>query len=148
VVSVLRPEEIVNSHAIEVIPSILGAGLGVGALAALGITLMASVRRRRRDLAVLKTLGFSGRQLATVVAWQSSVAVTIGTVVGVPLGIVVGRLLWNLFADLIHAVPAPALPVLSVVLIALGAVVLGNIVAALPGRLAARTPTGLLLRAE
>ena len=148
VVGVLRPEEIVDSHSIEVIPAVLGAGLSAGALAALGITLVASVRRRRRDLAVLKVLGSSGRQLASVVAWQSSVAAVIGTAVGVPLGIVVGRLLWYAFADLIHAVPSPTVPVLSVVLVALGAVVLANVVATVPGRLAARTPTGLLLRAE
>ena len=65
---------------------------------ALGLTLLASVRRRRRDLALFKTLGFTRRQLASVVAWQSSVAVGLGTVVGVPLGIVFGRLLWDLFA--------------------------------------------------
>jgi ABC-type lipoprotein release transport system permease subunit len=38
--------------------------------------------------------------------------------------------------------------VLTVVLIALGALVLANIVAAIPGRIAARTPTALILRAE
>ena len=147
-ISVLRPTEIVNSRSIESIPTILGSGLAAGAVVALSITLIASVRRRRRDLAVLKTLGLSGRQLATIVAWQSTVAVTIGTVVGVPLGIVVGRLLWNLFANGIHAVPAPSVPALTVVAIALGAIVLANIMAAVPGRIAARTPTGILLRSE
>jgi hypothetical protein len=39
-------------------------------------------------------------------------------------------------------------PVTIVVVIAIGAVVLGNLVAALPARMAARTPTALLLRAE
>jgi len=147
-VSVLRPTEIVNSRSIEAIPTILGAGLAAGAVAALTITLIASVRWRRRDLAILKTLGLSGRQLATIVAWQSSAAVTIGTIVGLPLGIVVGRLLWNLFASGIHAVPAPSVPALAVVGIAFGTIVLANIVAAVPGRIAARTPTALLLRAE
>jgi len=39
-------------------------------------------------------------------------------------------------------------PVLSVVLVALGALVFANVVAALPGWIAARTPTALVLRAE
>jgi ABC-type lipoprotein release transport system permease subunit len=120
----------------------------VGAVVALGLTLVASVRRRRRDLALLKTLGATRRQLASVVAWQSTVAVVIGTVVGVPLGIVLGRVLWTLFANEIHAVPAPNVPVFTIVFIALGALVLANVVAAIPGRLAARTPTAILLRAE
>jgi ABC-type lipoprotein release transport system permease subunit len=145
---VLRPAEILNSGSIKAIPTILGAGLAAGAVVALALTLMASVRRRRRDLALLRTLGLSGRQLATVVAWQSSVAVAIGSVVGVPLGIVLGRALWNLFANEIHAVPAPTVAVLPIVLIVVGALVLANVVAALPGRIAARTATALLLRAE
>jgi ABC-type antimicrobial peptide transport system permease subunit len=96
----------------------------------------------------LKTLGFTTRQLSSVVAWQATVAVVAGAVVGVPLGIVLGRTLWNLFAHEISVVPAPTVPVTVVVIIAVGAVVVGNLVAALPARMAARTPTALLLRAE
>jgi ABC-type antimicrobial peptide transport system permease subunit len=106
------------------------------------------VRRRRREFAVLRTLGFTGRQLGSVVAWQSSVTVTIGTIIGIPLGIIFGRFLWNLFAHEIDAIPAPAVPVPSIILIVIGGLLLANIVAALPGRLAAHTPTALLLRAE
>jgi predicted lysophospholipase L1 biosynthesis ABC-type transport system permease subunit len=96
----------------------------------------------------LKTLGFTRRQLGSTVAIQSTVAVAVGTVIGVPLGIVIGRILWDLFAGGINAVPQPTVPVLAVVLIALGALVLANVVALVPGRIAARTPTALLLRAE
>jgi hypothetical protein len=42
----------------------------------------------------------------------------------------------------------PSVPILSIVLIALTALVLANVVAAIPGRIAARTPTALILRAE
>jgi len=145
---VLRPAEIVNYRSQQNIPVYLGAGLAAGAVLALALTLLASVRRRRRDLALLKTLGFTRRQLAAVVAWQSTVAVGIGTLVGVPVGIVVGRSLWNLFAHAINAVPQPTVPTLTVALIAVGALVLANIVAAVPARQAARTHTAVLLRAE
>ena len=147
-VSILRPTEIVDSGSVEAIPTILGAGLAGGAVAALSITLIASVQRRRRDLAVLRVLGLSGRQLASIVALQSSVAMTIGVSVGVPLGIVAGRLLWDLFASGIHAVPVPSVPALEIVAITLGALVLANIMAIIPGRTAARTRTALLLWAE
>jgi hypothetical protein len=69
-------------------------------------------------------------------------------IVGVPFGIALGRWLWILFAHEIYAVPDPTVPVLQVVLIAVGALVLANLVAALPGWIAARTTTALLLRAE
>lgn len=148
VLPVQRPADIVNYRSMEKAPAFLGAALAAGAVIALGLTLVASVRRRRHDLALLKTLGFTRRQLAAVIAWQSSVAVLIGTVVGITIGIVLGRFLWNTFAHEINAVPAPAVPAIAIVLIALGALVLANVVAAVPGRIAARTPTALLLRAE
>ncbi len=147
-VSVQRPAEIVNYRSMGTTPLLLGVSLGAGAAAALALTLVASVRRRRRNLAVFKTLGFTHRQLAATVAWQSSVSVAIGVVIGVPLGVITGRLLWNLFATEINAVPAPSVPVGWIVAIAVGSLVLANVVAAVPGRIAARTPTALVLRAD
>jgi hypothetical protein len=148
VLSVQRPAEIVNYRSTGATPAVLASGLAGGAVVGLGFTLVASVRRRRRDLALLKTLGFTGRQLAATLSWQASVAAVIGIVVGVPLGIALGRWLWILFAHQIFAVADPTVPALQVVLVAVGALVLANLVAAVPGRLAARTPTALLLRAE
>ena len=143
-----RPAQIINYGSLGSTPAVLGGALAVGAVVALGLTLIASVRRRRRDLALLKILGFTHGQLAAAIAWQSSVAVGIGTIVGVPLGIITGHFIWDLFAREINAVPQPTVPVLSVVLIVVGGLVLANVVAAIPGRIAARTPTALLLRAE
>ena len=148
VLGVQRPAEIVNYQSTGATPVILASGLAVGAVAALGLTLAASVRRRRRDLALLKTLGFTQRQLATAVAWQASIAAITGVVVGVPAGIALGRWLWDLFARDIYAVPEPSVPVLQVMVVALGALVLAVLAAAIPGRIAARTPTALVLRAE
>ncbi len=148
VTAVLRPAEIVNYRSQQHVPAYLGAVLAASTAVALGLTLIASVRRRRRDLALLKTLGFTRRQLAAVVGWQSTIAVGIGVVVGVPLGIVVGRSLWNLFAHAIDAVPDPTVPVRTIALVAIGALVLANVVAAVPALQAARTRTALLLRAE
>jgi hypothetical protein len=148
VLGVQRPAQIVNYRSIGSTPVILAAGLAIGATGALGLTLAASVRRRQRDLALLKALGFTPRQLAAAVAWQAAVAAVIGVVIGIPLGVVIGRQLWTLFAHNLNAVPDPTVPALSVVLVALGTFVFANLVAALPGRGAARTPTALVLRAE
>jgi len=148
VVSVLRPAEITDYRSVGSTAFVLAGVLGAGALGALGLTLVASVRRRRRELALLKALGFTQAQLAGTVAWQSSVSAAIGVIVGLPVGIALGRWLWTLFARGISAVPDPTVPVLSIVLIALGALVFANLAAAVPGRIAARTSTALLLRTE
>jgi ABC-type antimicrobial peptide transport system permease subunit len=148
VLEVQRPAEILNYGSLGSTPMLLGAALAVGAAVALGITLVTSVRRRRRDLAILKTLGFTKRQLAVAVAVQAGVAAIIGCAVGVPVGIALGRVLWDLFADEISAVPAPTVPAGSIVTIGLIAVALAVLVATIPGRLAARTSTARLLRVE
>jgi MacB-like periplasmic core domain/FtsX-like permease family len=145
---VQRPAEIVDYGTIGLTPWLLVTGLVIGAVAALTLTLVASVRQRRRDLALLKTVGFVRRQLAWAVAWQATTAALVGIVVGIPLGIVTGRWLWDLFAQQINAVPYPTVSVPSVALVALGTLLLANLVASIPARTAARTPTALMLRAE
>ena len=148
VLPVQRPAEIADFQSMGTAPVILASALVLGALSSLLLTLMSSVRRRRRDLALLKTLGFTRRQLSATVAWQSTAAIAAGSIAGVPLGIALGRALWDLFARQISVVPEPTVPALTVVLIVIGALVIANLVALLPGRLAARTPAAALLRAE
>jgi hypothetical protein len=145
---VQRPAEITDYRSMGVAPLILSSALAAGAVASLWLTLAASVRRRRADLALLKTLGMTRRQLAATVAWQSTVAVAVGALAGVPLGIALGRYLWDLFARQISVIPEPSVPVLTVIAVIAGALVAANLVAAIPGRIAARTPAAALLRAE
>jgi ABC-type lipoprotein release transport system permease subunit len=56
--------------------------------------------------------------------------------------------LWILFAHSIFAVAKPTVPVISLLVVALSALLLANIVAALPGRRAAQTSTAQVLRGE
>jgi FtsX-like permease family len=148
VLTTQRPAEIVNYRSIGTTPAILGAALAAGAATALALTLAASVRSRRRDLALFKALGLTRHQVSAVVGWQATAIVVLGTLIGVPVGIVIGRTLWGLFAHALHVVPASHVPTASIVLVALGAVLLANLVATLPARQAARTPVALLLREE
>ena len=105
------------------------------------------MRRRRRDLALLKTLGFTRGQLAGAVAWQSTVVAVVGLVVGVPLGIPGGRWLWYLLARRLSACPTRSSPPRRSPWPPVATLILANLVAAVP-RQAARTPAALMLRAE
>jgi len=64
------------------------------------------------------------------------------------VGIVLGRFLWDVFAHQIDAVALPFVPGLTIAAVGIGAIVLANLIATIPGRLAADTPTALMLRAE
>jgi ABC-type lipoprotein release transport system permease subunit len=123
-------------------------GFAIGVSGAFAFTVVATVRRRRRDLALLKTLGFTRRQLSACIAWQSSVSVLTGLIIGIPLGIVFGRWLWLAFARQIGTVPFASVSVPSMVVLGVSAILLANVVAFFPGRAAARTAAAIALRAE
>ena len=148
VLGVQRPAEIVNYRSMGRAPALLAVAVAVGAVGALALSLVASVRRRRHEMAMLKALGFTRRQLVAAVACQSTVVVALGVVIGLPLGVAFGRWLWVLFAHTLSAVPKATIPVGSIALVVLAALVLANLVAAVPGYQAARTPTATLLRED
>jgi ABC-type antimicrobial peptide transport system permease subunit len=127
---------------------LLAGVLGLAAAAAVAHLLVTSVRRRRRDLAILKTLGFVRRQVSATVAWQATTVVVIALAVGLPLGIAAGRWTWTFFADQLGVVPVPVIALVSVLLAIPAVIVAGNLIAAVPGRLAARTRPAEILRSE
>lgn len=144
---VQRPAAIVNYQSTGGTPLVLAGGLALGAMAALALSLMASVRRRRRDLAVLKTLGFTRAQTTATVAAQALVTAVLADAVGIPVGIAAGRQLWIAFARSIDAVPAPTVPA-TVAVVGLVTLAVALTVAVVPGRLAARTPAANVLRVD
>jgi ABC-type lipoprotein release transport system permease subunit len=141
------PADLAELDRIGGLPSVLAAALAATALATLAAALISSVLRRRRDLAVLKALGFSRRRLSASIAWQSNAIALIATVLGVPLGIVGGDLSWRWFARQLGVPPRPTISAAVLVAVLAGAVVLANLMALIPARLAARTPTAVILRA-
>ncbi|HEV3402050.1 MAG TPA: FtsX-like permease family protein [Acidimicrobiales bacterium] len=148
VIPVQRPAEIVNYDSMGATPVILGGVLVLAAVVSLGLTLASGVGRRRRDLSLLKSLGFTRGQISATVVWQSSIVVGVGLLVGVPLGVALGRWLWMLFAARLPVLAQPAVPALLLAAIGAGLLVVANLVAAVPARSAARTPVAATLRAE
>ncbi len=113
-------------------PLWLALAFAFGMTIAFGLTITSSVRLRRRDLALLKMLGFTRRQMRSCIAWQASASVATGVIVGIPLGILLGRELWTLFAQEIYAVPFAAVPTISLAILGVGALALANLVALIP----------------
>jgi hypothetical protein len=143
-----RPAEILNYRSMGTAPALLALALAIGAVLAFALTLISSVQRRRRELALLKTLGFTRRQLAAVIAWQASIDVALGAFLGVVVGVLAGRWLWIVFARNIGVVAQPTVPVIPLVILVISSLALANIVAFIPGVIASRTRAALLLRAD
>jgi ABC-type lipoprotein release transport system permease subunit len=113
-----------------------------------GHALVTSVRRHRRDLAVLKTLGFDRHQIRATIAWQATTLGTIGLIVGIPAGMIIGSLVWRQVANGLGISTAPAIPALALLLIVPCALAAVNLTAFLPARAAARTRPAVALRTE
>jgi ABC-type lipoprotein release transport system permease subunit len=143
-----RPVDVGNWGRVSGFPYLLAALIAAAVAAILGHALITSIRRRRRDLAVLKTLGFERRDVLATVAWQATTVAAIGLLVGLPLGIGLGRFAWNLLATELGVVSEPVAPVSSGLLVIPATLLLANLVALLPGRVAAATPPASVLRTE
>ena len=143
-----RPAEVGNWGRVSGFPYLLAALIAALAAAILAHALVTSIRRRRRDFAILKTLGFERHDLRATVAWQASTVAAIGLLVGLPLGVGIGRFAWNLFAEELGVVPEPVAPLWPGLLVIPATLLLANLVALLPGRIAAGTRPAAVLRAE
>jgi predicted lysophospholipase L1 biosynthesis ABC-type transport system permease subunit len=120
------------------------------ALASIAVAhaLITSVRRRRRDLALLKTLGFDRRQVRVSVAWQATTLALIGLLIGLPAGVLAGAYAWRIVANGIGTAPTASIPALGLALLGIAALVLVNLIAFVPGNSAARTRPAVALQAE
>ncbi|MET0736654.1 MAG: ABC transporter permease, partial [Acidimicrobiales bacterium] len=143
-----RPAELVGTASSLAAPALLASMLGLGALIALGFALIASVRGRRRELAVVKSLGFLRRQVQGVVLTQTLVTVVIGLVIGIPVGIALGGVLWQILAEQLGVVAEQDIPTLAILAYAGSGAILAILLTAVPARIASRTPAALVLTQE
>lgn len=142
------PRVVRDVDGVRGVPLGLAVVVALFAAATLARTLLLSIRRRRRELAVLKTLGFTRGQVRAMVAWHATTVGAIALAAGVPLGLGIGRWIWNVVTAHLGVAPTPITPVGSLLLAVPAVLLLVNVVAAIPGRLAARTKPAVVLRAE
>jgi putative ABC transport system permease protein len=92
-------------------------------LATAGHTMVITGRRRRRDLAITRALGFTRRQAVAVLVGETGTVGTVGLILGLVVGTALGRLVWRSVADALRVVPTVIVPVVGIV--AVGVAVIG-----------------------
>src|SRR4029079_19602189 len=113
-------------------------GLLVLVAAAIAHVLLVSVRRRRRDLAVLHAIGLSkGQTRASMILHGSLIAIVV-CAIGIPLGVVVGRAAWVWIAGEFFVVSVPVVPVLILAALTVALVILASAAALVPAARATR----------
>ncbi len=145
--AVNRPAGVISLEQLRSTPTLLAMLVALLLGAAVANALVVAVRRRRHDLAVLRTLGFTTGQVLRTVLWQATTVAVIALMVGLPLGLIGGRWSWTLLAERLGTVAVPL--VSAGALVVVGVIVLGlaNLVGLVPGIRAARSP-GTALRTE
>jgi ABC-type lipoprotein release transport system permease subunit len=142
------PADLVNFGQLQNLPLLLGLSLGLLALLTIAHLLLSSVRRRRRDLAVLRALGFTGRQVRATVSWMAVTLTVVALAVGIPVGLLCGRQVWRFFAGQLGILSVTDVPLVWFLILIVTALVLAIATAAVPGISASRARPAEALRAE
>jgi hypothetical protein len=142
------PTSLINFGEAVNFPLLFGAILAIFGAATLFHLLVVSVSRRRREIGLLKVLGFVNGQVVSVVAWQATTMAIVGIALGIPLGVVIGRAAWLAFANTLGVVPVSVVPIWLLAVLMAGVVVVANLIALGPAVMATRSKAGDLLRSE
>lgn len=140
------PTSLVNFGQAVNFPLLFGAMLAIFGAATLIHLLVVSVSRRRREVGLLKSIGFVRSQVAAAVTWQATTLAVIGTVIGVPVGIVVGKETWSAFANNLGFVPVTVVPVALTAIVVAGVLVVANLIALAPAVAATTSRPADLMR--
>ena len=142
------PTDLVNFGQLQGLPVVLGLALGAFAVLTVAHLLLTSVRRRVRDLMVLRVLGFTGAEVRAAVSWMSLTVAALGLAAGIPVGLVCGRLAWRFLTAQLGVAPLVVAPAATFAILVAAGLVLAVIVTAVPGRRASRGSPAAILRAE
>jgi putative ABC transport system permease protein len=144
----VRPAQIADVAEVRRLPTLLGALFALAMAAGFALGISAATRARRRELALLRALGCSGRQLAASVRWHAVTVVAVAAVVGGTLGIALGRSLYRSFAEDLAVVTTPLISVPWTAGVALAAIAVGLLAAVVPGHRSSRLPVSEVLRRD
>ena len=140
------PPTVVDVGRIRAAPYLVAGALALLAVATLVHTLLMTLRRGRRDLALLRVFGASRSQVRSAVISQAIVLVASAALVSVPLGIVLGRVAWRFVAANLGVVVQPVVPA-WLVLVVPAALLVAVLAAIGPAHRAASTTQAGILRA-
>ena len=144
----VRPPEVIGAASTQDVPTAVAGVFAAVTAIGVGFASWASVRSRRRDLAVIQALGGQRRQVRRSIRVQSLATMLASLALGVPAGVIAGRVLWRGFARQLGVVPDAGQPWGPVLLTVVGALGLALLAAVVPGFLASRATPAASLRTE
>ena len=144
----IPPGELNSLLAVERLPVVLALFLACIGVVAVGYTAAVTVRRRRRDLALLRTLGMTARDLRLVVFSQTSTLAAVGAALGAVAGVAAGRQVWRLTVGSVHLVYFPVVPLAALFVVVAATLVVAHLATTLPRRRLGGLRPAAVLRGE
>jgi len=133
---------------VQTLPRALIVVLLLVCAAALIHLLVTSLRRRWRDVAILRTLGLTRRQVRQSLALHALGFTVVVLAVGVPLGLIAGRVAWRASADFLGVVPSVTMSPMTLLAVGIGVIVLGQLATIFPAWRVGHLRPANLLRAD
>jgi hypothetical protein len=144
----VAPPEMNGLSDVRSVPLVAAAALAILGVIATAHALVVTVRRRRRELGVLGSIGFAPGDRSAAIHAQATTIALVALAFGVPLGAAVGRLVWSTMADGLGVAGDAAFPCAVLAVGALGMAVVLNVIAVWPAVRARRLPIATALRSE
>jgi hypothetical protein len=128
-----RPAEIDGYRSARGLPAAIGVVLVLLLVATLTHVLVSTMRRRAGDLAVLRAIGSSSRNLVATLRWQALVLTGSAILIGIPLGLIASRIAWTAFSRSLGIAPGTVMPLLIPAIAAIGLLALAWLLATIAG---------------
>jgi ABC-type lipoprotein release transport system permease subunit len=146
--SIARPSDVEGLVRLRSLPVVLASLL----VLVVGVTVMnamvIAVRRRRRDIAILQSLGSTRGNVTAVGVWQGVTIGVVALLLGIPIGVVLGRWLWVRLANGFGTLAEPVVPLPGVAALVVVVLVLAAISGLVPIRAGLRYQPAKVLRDE
>jgi ABC-type lipoprotein release transport system permease subunit len=140
------PADLESIQRVSALPELFSGMLTGLAVVLLLHTLVTSIRRRRREIAVLEAIGFVRRQVRVSIVMHGVALIAVALLIGVPAGVIAGRQIWKAFASQLGIASNAVIPLLLVSLAVLVALALAALVGVVPAYWATRRRPAAPLR--
>jgi hypothetical protein len=142
------PDDVRNLEDLGAIPAALGGFLGLLAVVALAHAVVVAARRRGRDVAMLRVLGFTPGQTRGAFAVMATTTAVVALVLGLPLGLALGATVWRTVAEGAAVRGDALIAPIPIALLAASTIVVALALAAWPAWRASRNRPAVSLRSE
>ena len=143
-----RPSDVEGLARLRSLPVVLASLLVLVVAVTVANAMVVAVRRRRRDIAILQSLGSTRGDVTAVGVWQG---VTIGVtslLFGVPIGVVIGRWFWTRLANGFGTLAEPVVPLPGVITMVVVVLLLAALSGLAPIRAGLRHQPATVLHSE